>query len=78
MSEKVDSAQPESEPRYQVRVIDNGRWEMKMGFADNYFAEAMKCLLTFADKPAAYVLDRETGVRHTVEEAETLIRQLPS
>ena len=77
MSDKVDSAQLENDSRYEVRVIDNGRWEMKMAFPDNYFAEAMKCLLTFVDKPSAYVLDRETGIRHTVEEAETLVKQLP-
>lgn len=73
MNAKVVSDQPVANARYDVRVIDNGKWESKAVFPDNQYVEALKELLKHKDAPVAYVLDHQTGERHTVETAESLV-----
>lgn len=77
MNAKAVSDQPVANARYDVRVIDNGKWESKAVFPNNYYVEALKELLKYKDAPVAYVLDHQTGKRHTVETAESLVSNLP-
>lgn len=73
MNAKVVSDRLEADVRYDVRVIDNGKWESKAVFPDNQYVEALKELLKYKDAAVAYVLDYQTGKRHTVEMAESLV-----